>query len=264
MNQIKAYFERNYIWGYFASDTSTKESYITMYSIPVSLYSGVNNPVQIFCLNSDQKKIDVSNLSVQMSLFQPNTQNELITVSTSSIDAANGRVIGYFTPSDLSGLEFGMYEIAVTATDGSNVWPVYVDDTYGTRLKTTIQKGPVMAYVDPVSVNFTDVPGVGVVSGQIDLTNRPIHSTLATLQIALNDYTGNVISQATTVSSPSLNDWANVGITSFTSFTGNTFINVPGSFSGIRFIVDGIDPNEWGNVADANITSTITYAVVRT
>ena len=42
---------------------------ITMYSTPLTIYSGVNNPIKISCMNSDQKLINVSNVDIQCGLF---------------------------------------------------------------------------------------------------------------------------------------------------------------------------------------------------
>ena len=266
MSTIKAYFERNYIYGQFIDNGNIEanpETYRVMYANPISLYQGVGNLIQIFCMNSDQKNIDVSNVTVQVGLFEPNTENELATLIATPIDSANGRVIVNFTPSVLAPLDFGMYEVAVTAIDqNNNVWPVYINDSYGSRLKASLSKGPVLGYGNAINLIFTDQTMLGVVSQQVDLTKRPMGSTLATLQISFNQYTGNILAQGTMVTNPVPNDWANISSAFYANISGNVFQNVSGTYALMRIVADGIDPNGWGNVSTANIANVIPYSTI--
>lgn len=235
-----------------------------VYSVPIQLYSGVNNPIKISCLNSDQKAINVSNVDIQVGLFVPNTQNELITANATNIDAANGVVQIIFTPSDLAPLDFGLYEVALVATDANlNAYPVYIDDNYGSRLTTRLSKGPVLAYPDPIPLTFGDVVDIGVVSNPINLTTRPMNSTLATLCANLVLYTGNIVAQGTMVSIPLPNDWGNISATYYANTAGLVFQSVSGSFAWLRFVLDSIDPNGSGNLSPANVAMYISGGNIR-
>jgi hypothetical protein len=231
------------------SDYVHHNAEVFVYSTPITLYSGVNNPIKIQALNSDQKRIDVSNIAVQFGLFECNSENELISITASNVDAANGVVEATLTPSLLAPLDFGYYEIALIGTDlNSNVYPIYIDDNYGSRLTATLKKGPVLAYGDPLPVNFFDTVGVGVVSSEIDLTHRPQNSTLVTLQANLNSYTGNIIAQGSLISGPSSTDWGNISSTLYSNVSEPVFQNVNGAYACIRFILDSADPNGNGTV----------------
>ena len=235
-----------------------------VYSTPLQLFSGVSNPVKIVCLNSDQKPVDVSNVSIQCGLFQPNSQNELITANASSVDSANGVVQVTFTASQLAPLNFGLYEVALVATDANLIsYPIYIDDNYNSRLTTRLSKGPVLAYPDPYPVTFTDVVDVGVVSNQINLTNRPMNSTLATLCSNIVSYTGNIVAQGTLVSVPLPNDWGNISSTYYANAAGLYFQSVSGSFAQIRFLLDSIDPSKTGNISPSNIALFINGGNIR-
>jgi hypothetical protein len=235
-----------------------------VYSTPLTLYSGVNNPVKIVCLNSDQKSINVEAVSIQLGLFVPNTQNELLTANATNIDSANGVVQVTFTPSQLAPLDFGFYEVALTATDGNlNVFPIYIDDNYGSRLTTILMKGPVLAYPNPYPVVFSDVTDVGVVSDPINLTGRPMNSTVATLCANIVSYTGNIVAQGTTVTIPTLHDWGNVSATYYANAAGLYFQSVTGSFAWIRFVLDSIDPTGTGNLSPSNVAAFISGGNIR-
>lgn len=274
MQTIKAYFEgkETKILAYIVGLSDITNNGViscnevrTVYSIPVVLYSGVNNPIKIQCLNSDQKRINVTNVAIQCGLFEPNTQNELITANAASIDSANGIVEIMFTPSQLSPLDFGSYEIALTGTDTANLitYPIYINDNFGSRLTTTLAKGPVFAYPDPTPVTFLDIVDIGVVSNAIDLTQRPMNSTLATLCANIVSYTGNIIAQGTMVSIPLPNDWGNVSSTYYANAAGLVFQSVSGSFAQIRFILDSIDPSGTGNLSPSNIAAYISGGNIR-
>ena len=168
MQTIKAYFENQearilaYVVGF--GNIGYNQG-VAVYSTPVSLYSGTNNPIKIQCLNSDQKRINVSNVTVQLGVFQPGTQNELIVKTATNVDSANGVIETILTSSDLAPLDFGQYEIALVAVDEfNNAYPVYINDYYGSRLPTSLSKGPVLAYPDPIPVVWTDQSGIGVCS----------------------------------------------------------------------------------------------------
>ena len=251
MITIKAYPEKNKLLAYVVGfDTIGADQGVAVYSTPISLYSGVNNPIKIQCLNSDQKRIDVSNVTIQLGLFQPNTQNELVVKTATNIDAANGVVQATFTVGDLAPLDFGFYEVAVVATDlAGDSYPVYVNDYYGSRLTTTLSKGPILAYPDPINVVWTDQSGVGVCSDAINLTTRPMNSTTATLCANLVAYSGNILAQGTLVSLPTNTDWGNVSSTYYSNVSGLVFQNVEGSFAWLRFVLDNADPNGWGNLS---------------
>jgi hypothetical protein len=259
MQTIKTYFEnkepriRAQIVGF---DNIGWNQETIVYSNPLTIFSGVNNPIKIQCLNSDQKRVDVSNVSIQAGLFEPNTENELVTQTAANIDSANGIVEVFYTANDLAGLDFGYYEIALRAIDsGGNVFPIYINDHSGSRLTTKLSKGPILAYADALPLDFVDVTGVGVVSNQIDLTNRPINSTVATMSCNLQSYSGNLIGQATLVSTPTNTDWANVSVTNYSNQSGFIFQNLVGSFAWGRFLLADADPSGNGNVSVSGFVS---------
>ena len=250
MQTVKVYVGENIIIGYLPGITDTGWDEVTaVYATPIKLYSGVNNPIKIRCLNTDQQQINVSNLSIQIGLFEPGTECELLTLAASDYDSANGLVITTFTASELAPLDFGSYELTVTASDNTgNVWPIYIDDNQGTRLTTALLKGPVLAYGDPLPVTFLDVVGVGVVSNSINLTTRPQNSTTATLAANLVAYTGNIVAQASMVSIPTNVDWGNVSADYYSNVSGLIFQNLSGSFAWCRFLLDSADPSGNGMV----------------
>ena len=262
MITVKSYFEKNHVRAQVVGfDQIGNNSEKFVYSTPITLYSGVNNPIKIQCLNSDQKSINVADVTIQAGLFAPGTQNELILLTATDIDSANGIVQVNFTPAELAPLDFGFFEFTLIAADNTgNVWPVYIDDNYGSRLSTTLAKGPVLAYPDPIAVTFTDQTDVGVCSDQIDLSKRPMNSTLATLEANLVSYTGNITAQGSLVTIPTPIDWANISSAYYSNVSGLVFQSVSGSYAQLRFVLNNADPHGWGNL---NASTWITGGNIR-
>lgn len=256
---IKAYFEGEkikIIAQIVDSSYVYHNSEVVVYSVPIVLYKNVSNPIKIQCLNSDQKRVDVSNIAIQLGVFECNSENELINIAASNVDSANGVIEATLTSSQLSPLSFKDYEIALIGTDqNSNVYPIYIDDNYGSRLKATLKKGPVLAYGDPIPVTFLDSVGIGVVSNSIDLTNRPQNSSLATLCANLQAYTGNIIASGSLTTTPFSTDWANISSQYYSNVSGYVFQSVLGKFAEIRFILDSADPTANGNVSPSTFVT---------
>jgi hypothetical protein len=257
MITIKSYFIPQKIYATFTGisnicDVQEK----TVYSTPLKIYSGVNNPIKIRCLNSDQQTINISNVNIQLGVFEPSSENELITQEAIHIDDNYGIAEIILTPAELAPLDFGFYEIALTAYDtGGNVWPIFINDNSGSRLTAQLMKGPILAYTDPIPVTFLDLVDVGVVSNDINLMNRPQNSTTATLEANLINYTGNIIFQGTMVSTPTSIDWGNVSSAFYSNTSGPVLQTVSGAFAWIRVVLDSADPTGNGLVTPSNFIS---------
>jgi len=176
-----------------------------MYSRPIKIYTGINNPIKIICLNDDEKLIDVSGLSIQINVFEPNTQCLLISkMVTPNLSLGIGSVqIGF---SDLAGLAPGQYELGVTATDANNnVTTLYVDGNYTSRLPLILQGGPSGVNNAPINLTFTTANTANSITSQIiDAALAPANDTTFSLQANLSNYTGNIFWVGTTITNPTL------------------------------------------------------------
>lgn len=236
-----------------------------VYSREITAFQGVNNPVKITFLNTDQKTANIANLTISVNLFTPETQYQWLSKTANVANASTGIAWVTFTSSDLQPLEYGMYEIGMTATDvnSGQVTPVYLNDNYQGRLTFNLLPGPVSTQTPPVGITFTDVPLSGVVSNYIDLTVRPQgDSTLTFFANLIVPYTGNIIAQGAMITNPVYpSDFANIVVENYSNFSGNTMLNVLGTYSTMVFLVDQLDPGgQWGNI---NANNYITSSMVR-
>ena len=224
-----------------------------MYSRPVKMYSGLNNPIKILCFNQDQKLVDISNTAIQFNVFYPGAQDLIISKAASVANSNVSLGLSQVTlgSTDLAGLTHGFYEIGITGTDQfGNVTTLYIDDNYGSRLGLELLPGPVSADVDPIQLTFlsTSQPQYGNIAGiksqNVNLTNTPRGNTNYTIQANLVQYTGDFITQATVVSEPTWpSDFGNIAVSSYANYTGPIMETVSGTFAWLTVFLDGTGSN---------------------
>ena len=108
----------------------------TVYSRPIKVYQGVDNPIQVVVKNQDQKRVNLTGSSVTASIQDPVNQ---VTLKSYAVTWANIQLgQGHFTfdANTINSLEQRFYKLAfsttVTSTDITS--PVYIDDNYGVPL----------------------------------------------------------------------------------------------------------------------------------
>jgi len=112
-----------------------------VYSRPIKVYQGVDNPIQVIIRNQDQKRVNLTGSSVTASIQDPT--NQLTVKSYPVLFGANvggniqlGQGTFTFDANTINGLEQRFYKLAfsttVTSTDVTR--PVYIDDNYGVPL----------------------------------------------------------------------------------------------------------------------------------
>jgi hypothetical protein len=112
-----------------------------VYSRPIKVYQGVDNPVQVIIRNQDQKAVNLTGSSVTASIQDP--VNQVTVKSFPVLFGANvggniqlGQGTFTFDANTINSLEQRFYKLAfsstVTSTDVTR--PVYIDDNYGVPL----------------------------------------------------------------------------------------------------------------------------------
>lgn len=111
-----------------------------VYSTPVKVYQGIDNPIQVVVKNQDQKKVNLTGYVMQADIQDP--QNE-VTVNSYAVTWANiQQGLGTFTidSSTVNSLEQRFYKLTFRtinqSTDAEK--PVYVDDNHGVPLDIEI------------------------------------------------------------------------------------------------------------------------------
>jgi hypothetical protein len=111
-----------------------------VYSRPIKVYQGIDNPIQVLVKNQDQKKVDLTGYALQADIQDPVNQ---VTVNSYAVTWANIQLgQGQFTidSTTVNSLEQRFYKLTFRTinqdTDAEK--PVYVDDNYGVPLDLEI------------------------------------------------------------------------------------------------------------------------------
>ena len=114
-----------------------------MYSRPIKIYQGIDNPLQIVVKNQDQKAINVTGYAVQVDIQDPLSQTSVESLAVTITNAAKG--LGTVTvPRDITNaLQQRFYKIVVKIIHLSdNVErPLYTDSNYGAALDLEVLPG---------------------------------------------------------------------------------------------------------------------------
>lgn len=107
-----------------------------MYSRPIKVYQGIDNPIQVIVRNQDQKGVDLTGSNMLASIQDPTNQVTVNSYPVTFADITKGLGSFVLDKATIDGLENRFYKLTfsttVIATDVSR--PVYVDDNYGVPL----------------------------------------------------------------------------------------------------------------------------------
>lgn len=111
-----------------------------VYSRPIKVYQGVDNPVQVIVKNQDQKRVNLTGYTMQASIQDPTNQ---VTVETYAVTFANIAIgQGTFTldKGTINSLEQRFYKLTFKTVKSSDntEQPIYIDDNYGVPLDLEI------------------------------------------------------------------------------------------------------------------------------
>lgn len=123
------------IWDQTIFKTRNRE----VYSRPIKVYQGTDNPVQVIVKNQDQKKVDITGYALQADIQDPVnkvTVNSYAVVFASNVAYAAGQGTFVFDRETINSLEQRFYKLTFKIIDleTNAEKPAYVDDNYGVPL----------------------------------------------------------------------------------------------------------------------------------
>ena len=111
-----------------------------VYSRPIKVYQGIDNPVQVIVKNQDQKIVNLTGYTMQAQIQDPTNQVTINTYAVLFTDITSG--LGSFTldKTTIGGLEQRFYKLTfrtINSLDNTEK-PIYIDDNYGVPLDLEI------------------------------------------------------------------------------------------------------------------------------
>jgi hypothetical protein len=107
-----------------------------VYSRPIKVYQGVDNPIQVIIRNQDQKKINLTGYTVQAAIQDPTNQVTIETYAVTFANIATGQGTFTIDRATINTLEQRFYKLTFKTnfTSDNTEQPVYIDDNYGVPL----------------------------------------------------------------------------------------------------------------------------------
>ena len=114
-----------------------------VYSRPIKVYQGIDNPVQVIIKNQDQKAVDLTGYSVQADIQDPTNQVTIASYAISWADITRGLGTFIIDLTTVNSLEQRFYKLTfrrIEDAGGGDVIesPIYIDDNYGVPLDLEI------------------------------------------------------------------------------------------------------------------------------
>ncbi len=112
-----------------------------VYSRPVKIYKGIDNPIVLEIKNQDQKPIDLTGMSIIVHIQDPDAVNAIATISAGVTNAAAGRATFTVPAATVNGLTQRFYKILVKTINTEQSRPAYIDQNYGIALDLEVLPG---------------------------------------------------------------------------------------------------------------------------
>lgn len=132
-----------------------------VYARPVTVYQGINNPIQVVAKNQDQKPVNLTGYTMTAEIQDPVARVTVQSIPVSFSNISLGR--GSFTIGTelVNQLDQRLYKLTFKTTQTStNIdTPVYIDDNFGVPLDLMVEtayynEGPVLANLVPTSITI--------------------------------------------------------------------------------------------------------------
>jgi hypothetical protein len=107
-----------------------------MYARPVTIYKGIDNPIQVNVKNQDQKSVNMTGYAMQVDIQDPVNSLTIESFPVTFANVSLGRGTFTISKSIVNGLDQRIYKLTMKTINTSNntEQPMYIDDNYGVPL----------------------------------------------------------------------------------------------------------------------------------
>ena len=113
-----------------------------VYSRPIKVYQGIDNPIQIVCMNQDQKAVDLTGYALQVDIQDPVNQLTVCSFGVNFTAQTKGQGYIVLDQGTVDTLEQRFYKLTVKQINQTTNFasPVYIDDNYGVPLDLQVDR----------------------------------------------------------------------------------------------------------------------------
>ena len=138
--QIQAYLYSNIVQVQIWDPAIFTPRNRVVYSRPITIYQGIDNPLQIVIKNQDQKSVNLTGYLVQLDIQDPVNQASVSSLAITITDYAKGFGAVTIPREVVNVLDQRIYKITVKLIDDNTnrERPLYVDDNFGASLDLAV------------------------------------------------------------------------------------------------------------------------------
>jgi hypothetical protein len=134
MITVKAYLYPNTVEVQVFDPTIFNVRNRQVYSRPIKIYQGIDNPIQIIVKNQDQKSVNLTGYAVQIDIQDPVNQVTVASYPVTFTDITKGQGTIVIDKITVNSLEQRFYKLSTKTIQGSDEAPLYIDDNYSVLL----------------------------------------------------------------------------------------------------------------------------------
>lgn len=133
-----------------------------VYSRPIKVYQGIDNPIQVIVKNQDQKSVDLTGYVMQAAIQDPTNGITVETYAVTFADITKGLANFTLDKSTINNLEQRLYKLTFKTIkqDDNTEQPIYIDDNYGVPLDLMVLPA---YYADSASDNSEVIFDGGII-----------------------------------------------------------------------------------------------------
>lgn len=162
MQTVNAYFYQNQVEVQVFDPTIFSTRNRVVYTRPIKVYQGIDNPVQVTVKNQDQKSVNLTGYVMQAAIQDPTNGITVESYAVTFADITKGLGTFVIDRSTINNLEQRFYKLTFkTIKQSDNTeQPIYVDDNYTVPLDLEVLPA---YYADSASDNSEVIIDGGVI-----------------------------------------------------------------------------------------------------
>lgn len=139
--QIQAYLYSNIVEVQIWDPTIFTPRNRVVYSRPITVYQGIDNPLQIVIRNQDQKLVNMTGYTVQIAIEDPVNEVTAYTFAVSFTDITKGLGTVTLDTATVNSLDQRIYKLTLKKilTADSSESPLYIDDNFSVPLDLEVK-----------------------------------------------------------------------------------------------------------------------------
>jgi hypothetical protein len=134
-----------------------------VYSRPITVYQGIDNPLQVVVNNQDQKTINTTGYLVQLDIQDPINLGSVESLAVTMTNPTKGQGTVTIPRDVVNALEQRFYKITIKliTVSTNKEQPLYIDDNYGAQLDLEVLPGWYESM--PLTLNSVEVIDGGTI-----------------------------------------------------------------------------------------------------